>query len=88
MHATVVHVKIDDQAEAERSLAQEFIPMLKGAPGFVGAHFVAIDDARGVSIQVFDTEEQAKAAAPPQSGPAMGGVKLDTLQFGTVIGAA
>jgi hypothetical protein len=37
---------------------------------------------------VFETEEQAKAAAPPETGPGMGGVKLDTVQFGQVIGAA
>jgi hypothetical protein len=88
MHATVVHVNIHDQAEAKRALDQELIPMLRGAPGFVGAYFVAIDDTHGVSIQVFETEEQAKAAAPPETGPGMGGVKLDTVQFGNVIGAA
>jgi len=88
MHATVVHVNIHDQAEAKRALDQEFIPMLKGAPGFVGAYFVAVDETHGVSIQVFETEEQAKAAAPPDTGPGMGGVKLDTVQFGHVIGAA
>jgi hypothetical protein len=88
MHATVVHVNIHDQAEAKRALDQEFIPMLKGAPGFVGAYFVAVDDTHGVSLQVFETEEQAKAAAPPATGPGMGGVTLDTIQFGDVIGAA
>jgi len=88
MHATVVHVNIQDQAEAKRALDQEFIPMLRGAPGFVGAYFVAVDDTHGVSIQVFETEEQAKAAAPPATGPGMGGVELDTIQFGPVIGAA
>ena len=88
MHATVVHVNILDQPEAKRALDLEFIPMLTGAPGFVGAYFVAVDDTHGVSIQVFETEEQAKAAAPPETGPGMGGVKLDTLQFGPVIGAA
>jgi hypothetical protein len=88
MHAIVVHVTIHDQAEVKRALDQEFIPMLKGAPGFVGAYFVAVDDTHGVSIQVFETEEQAKAAAPPETGPGMGGVKLDTVQFGDVIGAA
>jgi hypothetical protein len=66
----------------------KFIPILKGAPGFVGAYFVAVDDTHGVSMQVFETEEQAKAAAPPETGPGMGGVKLDTVQFGEVIGAA
>jgi hypothetical protein len=47
-----------------------------------------VDDTHGVSIQVFQTEQQARAAAPPESGPGMGGVALDTLQFGHVIAAA
>ena len=51
MHATVVHVNIHDQAEAKRALDQELIPMLRGAPGFVGAYFVAVDDTHGVSIR-------------------------------------
>jgi len=88
MHATIVHVNIHDEAEAKRALDQEVIPMLRGAPGFLGAYFVAVDDTHGVSIQVFETEQQAKAAAPPETGPGVGGVKLDRVQFGHVIGAA
>ncbi len=87
MHATVVKVNIHDQVETKRSLDEEFIPRLKGAPGFIGAYFVALDDTHGLSVQVFETEEQARAAAPPESGPGMGGITLDSLQFGHVISA-
>ncbi len=87
MHAIVIHANIHDQAEAKRGLEQEVIPMMKGAPGFVGAFFVALDDTHGVSIEVFETEEQARAVAPPEGAEAPG-VTLDTLQFGPVIGAA
>ena len=62
--------------------------MLKAAPGFVGAYFVAVDDTHGVSIQVFETEQQARAAAPPESGPGMGGVTLDIVRFGHVLATA
>ena len=87
MHATVVRADIHDRAEAKRGLDEEILPMMKGAPGFVAAYFVAVDDTHGVSIQVFETEEQARAVAPPEgaSGP---GVKVDSFQFGEVIGAA
>ena len=87
MHATIVHVNIRDRAEAKRGLDEEIIPMIKDAPGFIGAYFVALDDTHGVTIQVFETEEQARAVAPPEgaSGP---GVTINTLQFGEVIGAA
>ena len=87
MHAIVIHANIHDPVEAKRGLDEDVIPMMKNAPGFVGAYFVALDDGQGVSVQVFETEEQAKAAAPPQ-GAAARGVTLDTLQFGQVIGAA
>jgi len=47
MHAIVIHANIHDQAEAKRGLDEEVIPMMKGAPGFVGAYFVAVDDSWG-----------------------------------------
>ena len=87
MHAIVIHANIHDPVEAKRGLDEDLIPTMKNAPGFVGAYFVALDDGQGVSIEVFETEEQAKTAAPPP-GAAAPGVTLDTLQFGQVIGAA
>jgi hypothetical protein len=87
MHAIVVHVNVHDRAEAKKGLDEEVIPMMKNAPGFVGAYFVALDDSRGVSVQVFETEEQAKAAAPPEDATARG-VTMESVQFGQVIGAA
>jgi hypothetical protein len=87
MHAIVIHAEITDLAEAKRGLAEEVIPMMKGAPGFVGAYFVAIDDTHGVSIQVYETEEQARAVAPPERAEAPG-VTLASLEFGAVIGSA
>ena len=88
MFATVVHVSIQDQAKAQRGLEEEVIPMLKGASGFVCAYFVALDDSHGVSVAVFDSEEQARAAAPSADGPGMAGITVDTVQFGFVIGTA
>jgi hypothetical protein len=87
MHAIVIHADITDRAEATRGLTEEVIPMMQGAPGFVGAYFVALDDTHGVSIEVFETEEQARAAAPPEGAEAPG-VRLARLQFGEVIGRA
>jgi hypothetical protein len=87
MHAIVIHANIHDPAEAKRGLDETVLPMIKNAPGFVAAYFVALDDGQGVSIEVFETEEQAKAAAPPKDVAAPG-VTLDTIHFGEVIGAA
>jgi hypothetical protein len=30
--------------------------MIKGAPGFLGAYFVAVDDSHGIAIEAFDTD--------------------------------
>jgi hypothetical protein len=87
MHAIVIHANIHDPEEAKRGLDEDVIPMVRNAPGFVAAYFVALGDGQGVSIEVFQTEEQAKAAAPPEDATARG-VTLDTIQFGEVIGAA
>jgi hypothetical protein len=86
MHAIVIHANIHDPAEAKRGLDADVLPMIRNAPGFVAAYFVALDDGWGVSIEVFETEEQARAAAPPLDATAPG-VTLDTVQFGEVIGA-
>ncbi len=87
MHAVVIHADISDMAEAKRGLNEEVIPTMKGAPGFLGAYFVALDDTHGVSIEVFETEEEARAAAPPEGAEAPG-VTIASLQFGGVIGSA
>ena len=87
MHARVIHANIADLAEAKRGLNEEVLPRIKGAPGFLGAYFVAVDDSHGVSIEVFETEEQARATAPPEGAEAPG-VTVRTIQFGAVIGSA
>jgi hypothetical protein len=87
MHAIVIHATITDLAEAKRGLDEEILPMMKGFPGFLSAYFVAVDDTHGISIEVFENEEQARTAAPPD-GVEAPGVTIGTLQFGEVIGSA
>ena len=86
MHAIVIRANIHNPVEAKRGLDEEILPMMKDASGFVGAYFVALDDAHGLSIQVFETEEQARAVAPPE-GAAGPGVTMRTVEFGEVMGA-
>jgi hypothetical protein len=66
MHARVIHANISDLAEAKRGLDEEVTQAIKGGPGFLGAYFVAIDDSHGISIEVFETEEQARATLLPK----------------------
>ncbi len=43
-------------------------PRSRRRPGFVAAYWVRLDDTHGTSVAVFETEEQARAAAPPADG--------------------
>jgi hypothetical protein len=87
MYAAIVHANISDPAEAKRGIDETVIPGMKQAAGFLGAYFVAFDDSHGMSIGVFETEEQARASAPPEGAEAPG-VTLAGIQFGEVIGSA
>jgi hypothetical protein len=86
MHARVIHANIADLGEAKRGL-DEVIPRLRAAAGFLGAYFVAVDDLRGISIEVFETEELARSTAPPEGAEAPG-VTVRAIEFGEVIASA
>jgi hypothetical protein len=86
MYAQIVVADFSDAEVAVKNLA-ELVPSVKAAPGFVAGYWAKIDDAHGTSMAVFDTEEHARAAAPPV-GAAMDGVKIRTVEFGEVMGSA
>ena len=60
---------------------------MKATPGFVAGYWIRLDDSHGTSIAVFETEEQARATAPPVGG-GMEGVTVTGVQIGEVIGSA
>ena len=86
MHAQIVSVDFTDPETAIKSLDQ-LVPSVKAAPGFVGGYWVRTDESHGTSMAVFDTEEQARATAPPVGGE-MDGVKVKSVTFGQVMGSA
>jgi len=87
MHAIVIHANITDLADAKQGLNDQVLPMMKRAPGFLGAYFVAVDDTQGISVEVFETEDQARSAAPPD-GVEAPGVTMGSIQFGEVLASA
>ena len=87
MHAVVVTVDITDSEAAQGHLEDETIPMVKGAPGFVGGSWVLVDEGHGLSVVVFETEEQARAGAP-EVGAKRPGVTFTSVKFGEVTGNA
>jgi hypothetical protein len=86
MHAQVVAVEFTDAEAAIKSL-DELVPNVKASPGFVAGYWVRLDDSHGTSIAVFDTEDHARAGAPPV-GAEMDGVRVTSAQVGQVMGSA
>lgn len=86
MYAHVVDVEFTDLDAAIADLA-DLIPNLRVAPGFVAGYWVRLDDSHGTSLAVFETEDQARATAPPV-GSIMRGVSVTAVQVGEVMGSA
>jgi hypothetical protein len=86
MHAQVVTVEFTDAEVAIKNL-EELVPNVKASPGFVAGYWVRLDDSHGTSIAVFDTEDHARAGAPPVGGE-MEGVRVTGSQVGQVMGSA
>ena len=53
----------------------------------MAGYWVRLDDSHGTSIAVFDTEDHARAGAPPVGGE-MEGVRVTGSQVGQVMGSA
>ena len=86
MHAHVITVDITDPDAATNGLA-ELIPTLKASPGFVAGYWLRLAEGHGTALAVFETEEQARATAPPV-GTTGGGVVVTAVQFGEVLASA
>jgi hypothetical protein len=66
MHAVLLTVRIEgDLDEAVKSLQEQVVPMVRSSPGFVAGYWLEARDSKGYSVVLFQTEEQARAAAPP-----------------------
>lgn len=92
MFAVLVTVRIDagKEDEAQRQLNDVLLPTLKGSPGWVGGFWLAPEDNKGWSIAVFDTEEHARALAPPVGSRPPGDVPvtIEAVEFREVIASA
>src|SRR6202161_1639540 len=49
-------------AEAKRALDEEVVPMARQQAGFVGGYWIQLDGDHGTSIELFESEGQARAA--------------------------
>lgn len=83
MHAVFATLTIDPaQAGAARSMLNEqVVPMLKATPGFVGGYWCEPIDGKAISMVAYDTEENARAAAPPVGPAPAPGVVIESVEI-------
>jgi hypothetical protein len=61
-YAVVVRVKINNAEQGEARLRNEVVPRVSQSPGFKAGYWTRRDD-EGLSMIIFDSEENARAAA-------------------------
>ncbi len=90
MHAALVRLTIDpEQApEAAATLTNDILPRLRSASGFVAGYWLEPAEGQGLSIVLFETEEQAREAAPPVNSWAAPGVDITGVEFRRVAATA
>jgi heme-degrading monooxygenase HmoA len=91
MHAVVVRVRVNDVERAQQALESEVVPQVSAAPGFKAGYWTrATDDGEttGLSMVVFDSEEDARAAADRVRGMVPETVTLDSVEVREVVASA
>jgi len=67
MYAVLIEVDTSGQPDREvglKALREEIVPGVSNAPGFQAGYWLRpLADARGTSLVLFDTEENAEAAS-------------------------
>jgi hypothetical protein len=87
MHAVVVNVTISDPEASEKELRENVVPQVKQAPGFVAGYWTR-KDGTGVSMVVFESEEQAQAMSERVPAMVPGAVTLQTVEVREVVAHA
>ena len=91
MHAVVVRVAIGDREQAEPALRNEVVPRVSQAPGFKAGYWTASDEGgqtNGISMVIFDSEENARAAADRVREGTPPSVTIDSVEVREVVASA
>lgn len=83
MYAAIVTVTIDAGREdaALQMLQSQIVPMVKQSPGFVSGVWLDPVGGKGLSVVVFESEEHARAVAPPVGCQPDMPVTIDSVEF-------
>ena len=91
MHAVVVRVRVSDVERAQQALESEVVPRASSAPGFKAGYWTRAGDgtdANGLSMLVFDSEENARMAAERIPAMVPEDVTLEDVQVREVVASA
>jgi hypothetical protein len=87
MHAVVVRVTIRDVERAQQALEGEIVPQVSSLPGFKAGYWTRVTDGgetNGLSMVIFDAEENAQAAADRVRGMAAETTAAETVTIESV----
>lgn len=90
MHAALVSVRVEPEAQeaARAMLRDQIVPMVASSPGFVAGYWLEAQDDVGLTVLLFDTEENARAAAPDVGPAPAPGATVEDVDFRAVIASA
>jgi hypothetical protein len=91
MHAVVVHLSIDPSRgdEAVQTLHSFVVPMATQAKGFNAGYWVRSDDGtKGMSLEVFESEADAREFAANASTPPGAPATIDSVDVMEVMAKA
>jgi hypothetical protein len=90
MHAVAVHVTINDAEGAREMLNGRVVPAVSGAPGFKAGYWTWPTDrpTNGLSLAIFDTEDNARAVAGRVPELATEAITLDSVEVREVVAFA
>ena len=90
MHAVAVRVTINDAEQAKELLTSQVAPQVAAAPGFKAAYWTWPTDGptNGLSLAIFDSEDNARAVAERVPAMASGAVTLESVEVREVVASA
>jgi hypothetical protein len=90
MYAALVRLTVDPEqaSAAAEALMSDILPRVRSASGFVAGYWLEPADGQGFSVVLFQTEEQAREAAPPLSSWAAPGIAITGIEFRRVAATA
>jgi hypothetical protein len=90
MYAAVVKLTIDpaQAPAAAAAFTSEILPRVTSAEGFVRGYWLDPVDGQGLGFVLFETEQQARRATPPQanwSGPGVTILDVDVSRVAVAV---